>query len=221
VHKACQVRSIREDSSKALSALIKHRKPVSKGFHLYRQADNFDSVYVVQSGAVKTYYINGSGDEHITGLYLPGELFGIDGLLTGEHKYSAEALDTSTFCEINYADLELSFRSHPDIQRRIMEILCSEISERELLSQRQKSADERLATFLTNISDRLKLRGLSPTDFSLPMSRRDIAGYLGVAGETMSRLFTGFQNRGLMSVDGRSVSINDLPSLREMSATSP
>lgn len=219
MHKVCLLKSVSEDSKEALSAFIKHRKPVQKGNHFYRQGDDFVSVYVVRSGAVKTYYINENGEEHITGLYLPGELFGIDGILASEHKYAAEALDTSAVCEINYCSLEQSFRSHPDLQRGIMEILCSEIYERQqpLLSQRQNSAEERLATFLTNISDRLKLRGLSPTEFSLPMSRRDIAGYVGVAGETMSRLFTRFQNRGLLSVIGRSVSISDLPALQDLS----
>ena len=219
MRKVCRVNSVCEDSKEALSLFIKHRKPVQKGFHFYRQGDDFDSVYVVQSGAVKTYYINENGDEHITGLYLPGELFGIDGILASEHKYSAEALDTSAICEFNYCSLESSFRSHPDIQRRITEILCSEIEERQLLSKHQNTAEERLATFLTNISDHLKLCGLSPTEFSLPMSRRDIAGYLGVAGETMSRLFTRFQNRGLLSVTGRLVSISDLPALQDMSVT--
>jgi len=221
MHELCLVKSVSEDSKEALSAFIKHRKPVQKGNHFYRQGDDFVSVYVVRSGAVKTYYINENGEEHITRLYLPGELFGIDGIVAGKHKYAAEALDTSAVCEINYFSLEQSFRSHPDIQRRIMEILCSEIYERQqpLLSQRQSSAEERLATFLTNISDRLKIRGLSPTEFRLPMSRREIADYVGVAGETMSRLFTRFQNRGLLSVIGRSVSISDLPSLQDMSVT--
>jgi len=219
MHKVCLFKSVDEDSKEALGAIIKHRKPVQKGHHFYRQSDDFVSVYVVQSGAIKTYDINENGEEHITGLYLPGELFGIDGILAGEHKYSAEALDTSAVSEINYHSLELSFRAHPDIQRWIMEILCSEIYQRQLLSQRQNSAEERLATFLTNISDRLKRRGLSPTDFSLPMSRRDIAGYVGVAAETMSRLFARFQNRGLLSVTGRAVSISDLPTLQGMSVT--
>ena len=221
MHKVCLVKSVGEDSKEALGAFIKSRKPVQKGQHFYRQGDDFDSVYVVRSGAVKTYYINEKGEEHITGLYLPGELFGMDGIAAGKHNYAAEALDTSAVCEIDYGSLELSFRSHPDIQRRIIEILCSEIYERQqpLLSQRQSPAEERLATFLINISDRLKLRRLSPTEFTLPMSRRDIAGYLGIAGETLSRLFTRFQNRGLLSVNGRSVSISDLSSLQDMSVT--
>lgn len=220
MHKVCLAKIVDDDSKEALSAFIKHHKPVHKGDHIYRQNDDFVSLYVVRSGAVKTYYITEKGDENITGLYLPGELFGIDGLVNEKHKYAAQALDTSAVCEFIYSNLELSFLSHPDIQRRLMEIVSSEIYDRQqALTQHKNSAEERLATFLTSVSDRMELRGLSPIEINLPMSRRDIATYLGVAGETMSRLFTRFQNKGLLSITGRSVFINDLPALQDMSVT--
>jgi len=221
LRKICLAKSVDEDSLEALSTIKKHPKPMQKGQHFYRQDDALESVYILRSGAVKTYYIDDRGEEHITGICLPGELFGSDGIGRGRHRYSAIALDTSAICEFPYKSLEQSFQSHPDIQRRVMEMLCSEIYDRQepLLSLRKIPAEERLATFLTDISSRLKLRGLSPTEFSLPMSRRDIARYLGVAEETMSRLFTRFQNWKLLAATGRSVSISDLPALQDMSMT--
>lgn len=221
MHKVCLVKSVGKESRQVLNAFIKHPRSLPKGGHFYRQSDDFVALYVVYSGAVKTYFIDEKGEEHITGLYLPGELFGFDGIGVTQHRYSAKAIDTSAVCEFNYYSLEESFQAFPEIQRRITEILCAEIFQRQqpLLSMRQNTAEERLATFVTNLSARLKSAGLSPIEFNLPLSRRDIAGYLGLVEETVSRTFTRFQKRELMWVSGRSVSIMDLTTLQEMSAT--
>ena len=220
-NKACLVKTVNEEKLRTLGGISKYPKPVQKGGHFYRQDNDFRSLYIVRSGAVKTYYINKRGEEHITGFYLPGELFGIDGIFHGMHQYSAEALDTSAVCEIPYTRLEQKFQTQPEIQRLTLAVLCNELYERQqpLLMLRQYPAQERLATFLTNLSSRLKQRGLSATEFDLPMSRRDIASYVGVAEETMSRLFSRFQKRALLSVNGRSVSISDLTELEGMSRT--
>lgn len=202
----------------ALNQITSHPKPHHKGEYFYRQDDAFDSVYIVRSGAVKTYYLNEKGEEHITGFYLPGELFGIDGLNADSHRYSAQALDTTAVCSVPYEALERLYSTHPEIQRRVTDILCEEIFQRQqsLLSLRQSPAEQRLASFLVDISRRLQLRGLCATDLDLPMSRRDIAKYLGLAEETMSRLFTRLQEKKLLSVHGRNIGKLDIEKLRDM-----
>ncbi|MBV1879536.1 MAG: helix-turn-helix domain-containing protein [Pseudomonadales bacterium] len=219
MHIVCLAKSVGEESRQVLNGFIQHPRPLRKGEHFYRQNDDFVALYVVNSGAVKTYFINQQGEEYITGMYLPGELFGVDGMDIGRHRYSAKALDTSSICEFGYSNLEQSCQSFPDIQRRLTEILCAEIFQKQqpLLSMRQNSAEQRLATFLTDLSARLQSSGLSATEFNLPLSRRDIASYLGLVEETMSRTFSRLQKRQIVRVSSRSVIITDLPALQALS----
>jgi CRP/FNR family transcriptional regulator len=83
----------------------------------------------------------------------------------------------------------------------------------------KRPVEERLAMFLINISQRFKARGLSETRFQLPMSRHDIANYLGMAPETISRQFKKLQDQGLVSIQNRDLIINDTVSLRNSVAS--
>jgi len=219
LHNFCLAQSGSEGGLDALNNIKKYHKPLHKGDHFYHRNQVFESVYIVRSGAVKTYYIDEKGGEHITGFYFPGELFGSDGIVEGRHIYNAVALDTSAVCTIPYAALEKCFQSHPDLQRRVIEILCSEIYGRQqtLLTLHQSPAVERLATFLLGISSRMEARGLSATEFVLPMVRRDMAAYLGLTVETLSRKFTLLQSDGLIGVRRRSICISDLDRLKAVS----
>jgi CRP/FNR family transcriptional regulator len=85
-----------------------------------------------------------------------------------------------------------------------------------LLLLGKRSADERLAAFLLSLSARYKARGLSATEFNLPMPRQDIGNYLGLAIETVSRLFAHFQDQKLLQVNRRQVTLLDIPKLEEM-----
>lgn len=218
----CLTRSLDERSRNALSAITEHPKPFHKGQHLYRQKSHFSSVYIVRSGVVKTYYLDATGDEHITGFYLPGEMFGIDGIGNSNYRYSAQAMDTAGVCAIDYQDLEALYPNHVEIQEQVTAILCQELFERQqpLLNIRQQAAEERLASFLIDISKRVQQQGQLATEFNLPMPRRDIARYLGVAEETMSRLFRRLQDRKLLAVQGRRVVDLQLDSLLAMSISS-
>jgi CRP/FNR family transcriptional regulator len=90
-----------------------------------------------------------------------------------------------------------------------------------LLLLGKKNAEERLAAFLVSMSQRLSKRGLSPTDFYLSMSRHEIGNYLGLAVETVSRLFTRFQDEGLVKVDRKHVEILDLPTIEGLAGAAP
>ena len=222
LHHQCVLRSVCSENLAAMNAITIQRKPLQKGQHIYRQQDPFKSVYVVRSGAIKTLCLDKRGREHLTGYYLPGELFGIDGIVDHKHLYSAQTLETVSICEIPYQDLEKDFTAHPALQRRIMTIMCAELFHRQqsMLASRQVTAEERLASFLTDISARMATRGLSATKFCLPMTRRDIAGYLGLTVETISRLLSRLQCKSVIIVKGRSITIIDLDRLKAMSTFS-
>ncbi len=219
LNKNCLAKTVDKDQVVALEALINHPRPYHTLDHLYRQCDSFKHVYAVRSGAVKTYRVNEDGDEQITGFYLPGELFGFDGFIDEHHNNSAVALDTTTVCEMPFQQLEDLYLTVPSLQRRFIATLCHEIQAQQqlLMLLSQKNADERLATFLMSLSARFDQRKLSASNFSLPMSRKDIAAYLGLATETVSRLFTRFQDKNLLCVEGRSITIKNMEALQAMS----
>jgi CRP/FNR family transcriptional regulator len=85
-----------------------------------------------------------------------------------------------------------------------------------LMQLGKRTAEERLASFLLSLSARFRQRGLSATEFNLPMSRQDIGNYLGLAIETVSRLFAHFQEQGLLRVNRKQITILELGQLKDM-----
>lgn len=199
----------------ALDNIVQRGHPLKKGDFLFRQGDPFKSVYAIRSGALKTFTLSQSGESHINGFYLPGEFVGLSGMNIDGYPVSALAQTTTSICEIPYTRLDELFARLPQLRRQFMHIMSREIREDQhmmfLLSQ--KTSDERLATFLVNLSARFEARGYSPLRFRLSMSRREIGNYLGLAMETVSRVFTRFQQLGLLHTEGQDVLILDRTSL--------
>lgn len=194
-----------------LDGIIHRGRPLKRGEHLYRAADHFQAVYAVRSGAVKTYSLSEEGEEQVTGFYLPGEILGMDGISKAYHMSSAKALESSTVCEIPFDKLEELSTRIPSLQHHFFALMSQEIqSDRELhMLLSKKNADERVAALLISIAARHKVRGLSDKVFRLAMSRYDMANYLGLAVETVSRIFTRFQSNNWILVDGREIEILD------------
>ncbi len=197
---------------KALSDIVSFRRPLRKRQHLYRQGDDFGSLFFVRSGALKSYVNNESGDELAVSFYLPGELVGLDGLYRGQHSSSVSALEETYLCEIPYKALERLFATQPLLQKRFVELQSRQIIQEQAMTQLrgQKSAADQLTAFLQNLSQRYRRIKLSSTTFRLPMTRKEIAGCLGLTIETVSRLFTRFQEQRLITVRGREVSLTEL-----------
>ncbi len=198
-----------------LDGIVKRTRPLHRGDFLFRNADRFRSLYVVKTGSVKTFAPSADGGEQVLGFHLPGELIGLDAIERDIHACSAKVLETSAICEIPFDRLEELTASIPSLQRQMYRLLSKEIAQdtEMLLLLGKKSADERLAAFLLSMSHRLQNRGLSASDFYLSMSRHEIGNYLGLAVETVSRLFTRFQDDGLMQVDRKHIKILDMNAL--------
>lgn len=194
-----------------LDNIILRGRAMKRGEYLFRASDLFESVYAVRSGAIKTYVLSEAGEEQVTGFYLPGEIIGMDGISTARHVSSAKALESASVCEIPFHRLETLSARIPTLQHHFFSLMSKEIqSDRELhMLLGKKSADDRVAALLLSISSRQQRRGLRGDCFLLPMSRYDISNYLGLAVETVSRIFTRFQQSGLISLQGREVSILD------------
>jgi CRP/FNR family transcriptional regulator len=179
-------------------------------------------VYAVRSGSLKTFSIMADGREQVTGFYLPGELVGLDAISLGRHPSSAKALESSSICELSFLDLEALGEQIPGLQRQILRVMSRELLDDELLLMLigKKTAEERLAAFLVTLAMRFRLRGFSATEYNLSMSRSDIGNYLGLAVETVSRLFTRFQHEELLSVKRRRIHIHDLEKLSMLAGES-
>lgn len=194
-----------------IDALVRSRRPVARGQRLFRAGDALASVYVARSGGFKTVAASVGGDPQLVGFHLPGELIGLDALGGGSHRCEAVALGDSEVCEVPYARLTDIAAQVPGLHMQLMRVIGGSMGRDqdhvEILMRRQ--AVERIALFLHGIGERYARIGQSEHAFKLPMSRQDIAHFLGLALETVSRGFTRLQEDGAIAVQGRRIEILD------------
>jgi CRP/FNR family transcriptional regulator len=211
----CVPQSLTPEEIDLVDSKVQRGRAVQRNKHVFEDGQKFTSLYAVRSGAIKAYSVDQNGEEQVIGFYLPGELFGLDAIHNDAYVSSAKALETSAVCELPYTQVtELSAKIH-NLQAHMYKTFSKEINTDQqfhrLLSK--KTAEERISTFLQNLSERYQRRKLSPTSFRLPMSRTDIGNYLGLAVETVSRVFTRLQQNGILKVDGKELQILDLGKL--------
>ena len=214
----CLPLALESDDIEQLDNIIQRSKPLQKNQHLYREGDEFQSVYAVRSGTLKAYKTTDDGREQVTGFYFPGEILGMDGISNNTHASSAKSLETAAICEIPFSSLEKLSAIMPSLQRHFFQLMSREITEdQQLITLLSKnSADERVASLMLSISTRNARRKLSATQFRLPMSRIDIGNYLGLTVETVSRVFTRMQKLGVLEVSNKEIEISDIQGLREV-----
>lgn len=213
----CLPFSLNQNESEQLEKIIEKSPPLKKGSHLFHQGDPFTSIYAVRAGTIKTYTVTNEGEEQITGFYFPGELIGLNAIDTISYPISAKVLETTTVCEIPYEDLDHLSDRVPELRRQLIHSMGKEIREEQqmMLLLSKKTAEERVATFLLKLSNRYKRRGYSASVFRLSMSRNEIGNYLGLAVETVSRIFSRFQKQLLIKVEGKEIEVLSLDELRQ------
>jgi CRP/FNR family transcriptional regulator len=207
----CLPAGITDDDLQRLDEIVRARRPLDAGASLFAAGAPVRALYVVRGGAVKTFSRDPAGNEQVLGFHLPGELVGLDGLSSGQHACSAVALERSSFCEVPLADIERIAERVPGLQRQLMRVASRELIEdhRHLVMMGRRQAQERLAIFLISLADRYVALGRSAELLHLPMSRYDLANYLGLVVETVSRLFTRLHDQGILEVDRKSVRVLD------------
>ncbi len=192
-----------------LDTTVRDRRTLDRGGALYRDGDPFEALYVVRSGSLKTFVQDESGDVQILGFHLPGEIVGFDALALNRHVSQAEALERSSICELPYARLQHVVSEVPALQRQLMRVISREVIEehRHLVMMGRQQAQEQLAIFLKSLAARYQGLQRDGIALSLPMSRYDIANYLGLAVETVSRLFSRLEEMGVLEVNRKAVRI--------------
>ena len=205
-----------------LDQLVYTRKRVGGGDSLFLAGDPFRSLYAVRSGFFKTRVTTADGRDQVTGFLMEGELLGIDGIGAGQHACDAVALEDSEVCVIPYARLEEVAHRFEPLQQHFHKVMSREIVRDHgvMLMLGSLRAEEKLAAFLLNLSQRLAARGHSQRDLKLSMTRAEIGSFLGLKLETVSRLFSRFQDERLLEVRQKNVRIADADGLRRRAGVS-
>jgi len=214
----CLPVSLSDSEMGKLDALISVRKQVKRGDALYRAGEAFQSLHAVRVGFLKSRVSTADGRDQVTGFHMAGELLGFDGISSDRHTCDAVALEDSEVCVIPFAQLETISRDFPGLQHQFHKIMSREIVRDHgvMLSLGSMRAEERLAAFLLNLTQRLQARGFSPSALVLRMTREEIGSFLGLKLETVSRAFSRFQADGILEVKQRQIRVLDAEALRQL-----
>lgn len=194
------------------------RRVLRRGERLFAQGEYFQSLHIVQSGSAKAYVISEDGNQQITGFHYRGDLLGMDGMEMGMQSYTVEALETSSICELSFADFEHLYAGVAGLRQQFFKVIGGELARQKqrMLVLGKLYAEQRLAHFVLDTAEHLKERGLTHSEFVLTMTRHDIANYLGLAVETISRLLTRFDSADLIRVQHRQIRVLDPLRLRAL-----
>lgn len=214
----CLPLAVDEKDLAQLEDIVQQGRAYQRGESIFRQNGPAKSFFAVRSGAIKTSMVTANGEEQVTGFYLPGELIGLDSLSGRGYACTARALEHSSVCELPIDQLEGLSRKLPALQHHFLTLMSQEIQNGQHLSLllSKNSAEERIASLLLSLSTRFRRRKLSSTRFQLPMPRADIANFLGLAVETVSRVMTRFQQTGLIQTKGRELELLNPDSLQHV-----
>lgn len=220
---ACNLRELciplglSKDELARIESVVNLRRKVKKGNLLFRSGDEFTSLFTVRTGFFKSSVLTEGGSEQVTGFQMAGEVLGLDGIASGQHTSDATALEDAQVCQMPFESITELSRNIPSLQFRLHQIMSREIvrkSSVRLLAI--VGAEKRLAAFLLNLGDRLHALGYSQTELVLRMTREEIASYLGLKHETVSRAFSKLFEQGLVEADNRNVRLVRSDRLRDM-----
>ena len=201
-----------------LDDLVSTRRRIKRGDHLYRAGEAFDAIYAIRSGFFKTDVLLEDGRDQVTGFQMAGELLGLDGISTEHHTCNAIALEDSEICAIPFSRLEVLSREIHTLQHHFHKVMSREIVRDHgvMMLLGTMRAEERLAAFLLNLSQRFTARGFSHAEFYLRMTREEIGSYLGLKLETVSRAFSKFQEEGYIAVQQKHIRILNVSGLKAL-----
>ena len=218
----CLPHGLSEKELQLLESAIDKSIKVKKKNTIFNANDKIDGIYAVKSGSIKTSISNSDGQEQVLEFHLPGDMLGFDAFNSGTHTCSATALEDTFLCKIPINIFDDLCERLPGLRKELRHQVGKEIAHNQslLLSLGQQQTDERLATFLLQISTHYQSRGFSGKEFVIPMSRQDLSNYLGMAVETLSRIISRMTDDALIKIDRRFVIIVDMKRLEKLAHSS-
>lgn len=205
------------DEVSRLDQLVYARRKVRRGEDLYLAGAPFGAIYAIRSGFFKNELVLEDGRQQVMGFHMPGDILGVDGIGADRYTCNAVALEDSEVCVIPFSRLEEISRDVPCLQHQFHQCMSREMIRDQgvMLLLGSMRADARLAAFLLNLSLRFAARGYSAHEFDLRMTREEIGSFLGLKLETISRLFSKFQEGNLITVMQKHIRIRDDAGLRQ------
>lgn len=197
--------------------IFQHRR-LQAGQALFRAGEPFTNLYFVKTGSLKTVVLLDDGREQVTGFHFAGDVLGVDAISSPAHPSEAVALEETQVCAIAFSQLMRMSQRVGYLQNYVQRLLAREVVRDQglMLLLGRMQADERVAAFLLNVSQRFKARGYSPLQFTLPMAREEIGNYLGLTLETVSRCFSRFKSAGLLTVENRHIHLLNPEALQKV-----
>jgi CRP/FNR family transcriptional regulator len=214
----CMPFGLETEAFQVFDRLVGARARLHKGETLFRDGDRFTALYAIHSGSCKTVLLTEDGHDQISGYHMPGDIIGTDGIGTDRHECQAIALEDTEVCALPFERVEELARNDGRFQHSLHRLLAREIARERyiMLILGAMRAEQRVAAFLLDLSRRYRLRGYSPTEFVLRMTRDEIGSYLGLTLETVSRVFSHLQAQGAIEVEKKAVKLVNPAALRAM-----
>ncbi|HEX6137306.1 MAG TPA: helix-turn-helix domain-containing protein [Casimicrobiaceae bacterium] len=222
LHKICMPVDIKPEAAPLFDHMVGTRIRLRKGDVLFRAGDRFASLYAIRTGSCKTVMLTDDGNEQVAGYHLPGDIIGAEGIAAEMYGCQAVALEDTEVCTLPFDRVEALAHEDPAFQHRVYRLLGDAIlRERSIaLMLGTMRAEQRLASFLLDLAQRYHARGYSSTEFVLRMTREEIGSHLGLKLETVSRLFSRFDEEGLIQARGRVIKLLDRIGLQQLIAVS-
>jgi len=211
----CMPVGLQPEELEKIDDLVATRRKVARGSTLFRTGDTFHALYAIRVGMFKTCVPTENGREQVTGFQMPGEITGLDGIVSDLHTCNAVALENAEVCVMPFDRIEELSAHVGALRKHVHRIMSREIVRERgvMLLLGSMRAEERLAAFLINLFQRLHARGFSQTEMVLRMTREEIGSYLGLTLETVSRTFSKLAEEGIVEVHQRQVRILDQAAL--------
>lgn len=192
----------------AIETIIDSHILVEKNQTIYESGQTFQNLYTVHSGMFKSVYTTQQGDERIVDVFIPGQIMGFDGIHGGHYKTTIKSLSSGSYCVIPYYPLQELAMKHRDIQNRLMKMMSAKIFQFEVTNS-EYTAKQKLISIVKEISELYYSRGFSAKQFPFQISQRDLANYLGLAEETLSRAFSQLKKQDIMVLANQQITILD------------
>lgn len=217
-HGICALRAFARTDPSVFDRITKQRRVFRRGEILFHAGQPFTFVCAIRSGSVKSYLCSEDGESQVTGFWFAGELLDLNGIHHDSRACVVEALETTSICELPTDFLQQLLADVPAARLEMLRNMSEQVHSAEELIRviETKRTDQRLAVFLLEMSRRAALRGLSDSEIRLTMSHTDLASFLGMARETLSRALSHFDAGGMITGRGEVILIKDSDALRAL-----
>jgi CRP/FNR family transcriptional regulator len=218
LQKVCFPTGLFKSEIDRLDTIVERKLPLKKNEHLFNAGDKFTTLYAIRAGVIKVYCFSDSGEEIVHGFYLPGDILGIEALATKQHRYNAVAIESVSVCNLPFDQLTNLAVQIPHLNQQIFTVISKEVNEGRLHSEllTKRNADQRVAQFIWHMAERYQSRGYVSDEFRLSILHRDVALYLGITPETVSRILAKFHTENVVTWKKKEVKIHNKVALQNL-----